>query len=249
MAQTLIPEPHREQLETLPGAYWWHEHRVEAAAQALARFVDAPRAALLDAGCAGGATTKNLADALKRRRVLAFDGLVAGVDSDPRSAPLARDRGLLFAAADLTVQPAPGLRDFGLFSALDVLEHADDDRVFLDNLARSLAPGAFGVVSVPAFQALYSGWDRALGHRRRYDEERLRAALAASGYETLWSSYLYTFAAPAAALRRAERASFPDVPRWANAALKAACAAERLALRVGRLPVGTSLLAVVKLLS
>lgn len=249
MTPQTLPDVHRDQLESLAAGYWWHEHRVEAAADALARFVDAPRAAIVDAGCAGGATTGLLAKALKARKVLAFDGLIAGIDADHRGAGAVRQRGMLFSAADLCAQPAPGLRDFGLFSALDVLEHAQDDRRFLANLARALTPGAYGVVAVPAFQSFYSGWDRALGHLRRYDEASLTQALASAGYQTLWSTYLYSFAAPLAPLRLSRSPRFPELPGWFNAALRAACWSERALLKAGRLPFGTSLLAVVKLLS
>lgn len=246
MPAALLPESHRQELERLPADYWWHEHRVASAAAALARFVEAPRAAYLDAGCAGGATSVRMASALKARRLLAVDGVVAGVDADPRGAESCRARGMHFSVADLCVQPGPGLRGFGLFSALDVLEHAESPRRFLINVAAMLAPGATGIVAVPAFQSLYSEWDRALGHRRRYDERALREELAAAGFEALWTTCLFSFAAPAARLRLSKEARFPALPAWANAALKGACAVERAALRFARLPVGTSLLAVAR---
>ncbi|MFS8585198.1 MAG: methyltransferase domain-containing protein [Acidimicrobiia bacterium] len=68
---------------------------------------------------------------------------------------------------------------FDLVLLLDVLEHIDDDAGFLDrSVLPHLAEGALVVVSVPAYQRLFSSHDEALDHRRRYSPGRLRALLA-----------------------------------------------------------------------
>jgi SAM-dependent methyltransferase len=56
----------------------------------------------------------------------------------------------------------------GAAIALDVIEHIDDDYRALDEIARVVRPGGFVIISVPAFQSLWSDWDIALGHFRRY---------------------------------------------------------------------------------
>lgn len=57
---------------------------------------------------------------------------------------------------------------------LDVLEHIEDDRSELERAARLLGPGGRLVVLAPAHQSLYSEFDRAVGHYRRYNIESLR---------------------------------------------------------------------------
>lgn len=52
--------------------------------------------------------------------------------------------------------------------ALNVLEHIEDDRRGLQNMASILAPAGVIVLIVPAFPALYGPVDRNLGHFRRY---------------------------------------------------------------------------------
>lgn len=65
---------------------------------------------------------------------------------------------------------------------LDLLEHVEDDGDFLRGVVDELAkPGAFVLVSVPAWQGLFSGHDTAFTHHRRYDPGVLRDLLAASG--------------------------------------------------------------------
>lgn len=56
---------------------------------------------------------------------------------------------------------------------VDVLEHIEDDSAELRLAARHLAPGGALVVLAPAFQLLYSDFDRALGHHRRYTTRSL----------------------------------------------------------------------------
>lgn len=61
-------------------------------------------------------------------------------------------------------------------TALDVLEHLDDDAGALCELVRLVRPGGVIVLTVPALPFLWSDWDVALHHRRRYlrsDLERL----------------------------------------------------------------------------
>lgn len=58
---------------------------------------------------------------------------------------------------------------------IDVLEHIRDDRGELKRAADYLAPGGHLVVLSPAFQFLFSAFDTALGHERRYTAKSLAA--------------------------------------------------------------------------
>ena len=72
---------------------------------------------------------------------------------------------------------------------IDVLEHIEDDRGELERAARLLKPGGHIVVLSPAHPFLYSPFDRAIGHYRRYTRESLKA-LAPSGLELARLIYL-----------------------------------------------------------
>jgi SAM-dependent methyltransferase len=63
-----------------------------------------------------------------------------------------------------------------LFNAIlyiDVLEHIEDDRAELVHAARHLKPEGVVCVLSPAHQALYSKFDQAIGHFRRYSKKTL----------------------------------------------------------------------------
>lgn len=74
-----------------------------------------------------------------------------------------------------TLAGIPEARTFDTILYLDVLEHIADDRGETARAARHLRAGGHLVVLAPAHQALYSPFDRAIGHHRRYDKASLRA--------------------------------------------------------------------------
>ena len=133
---------------------------------------------------------------------------------------------------------------------LDVLEHQEDDRAFLAELAGRLDPGATLLVTVPAGPRLWSGWDVGLGHYRRYDRAVFLRAVDGLPLELVELDYLFPELVPLALVRKLTRrrggadVEFPEVPRPANELLYRLGSAS---LRLRRVwPLGTSLLAVLR---
>jgi hypothetical protein len=92
----------------------------------------------------------------------------------------------------ITFVRQPPDRRFDILMMLDVIEHVPDDRSFLGGLvAQSLAPGGQVLVSVPAWQSLFSAHDTALKHFRRYSPAACRALLADQGLEAVRSGGLF----------------------------------------------------------
>jgi hypothetical protein len=82
----------------------------------------------------------------------------------------------------LTAQAPEGL--FGGILMLDVIEHVDDDLDFLRNVIhRSLADDGWLLISVPAYQSLFTSHDRWLKHYRRYSPHECRSLLRSVGLE------------------------------------------------------------------
>jgi SAM-dependent methyltransferase len=80
----------------------------------------------------------------------------------------------------LTPELPPGRFDGILM--LDVVEHVEDDIGFVRDLVDgSLAPGGWALVSVPAYQSLFTAHDTALKHFRRYSPAQCRQVLEAAG--------------------------------------------------------------------
>jgi SAM-dependent methyltransferase len=95
---------------------------------------------------------------------------------------------------------------FDLLFATDVIEHLPDDGPALDELRRVAAPGARLIITVPAYNWLWSQHDTSWHHYRRYTRPRLRERVRAHGWEPTAASYFYsTLLPPVAAVRTLQR--------------------------------------------
>ncbi len=67
-------------------------------------------------------------------------------------------------------------------TALNVIEHIEDDARALGTLRRVLPEGGKAVVLVPAHAWLYGTFDRAVGHYRRYTKAELARKMTEAGF-------------------------------------------------------------------
>jgi hypothetical protein len=86
----------------------------------------------------------------------------------------------------------PDRGTFDLVLLLDVLEHVQDDTIFLtDIIKRYLSKGDKVLLTVPAFQSIYGYHDVKLGHYRRYNLQELGSLAMSGGLKTISSGYLF----------------------------------------------------------
>ena len=87
-------------------------------------------------------------------------------------------------------QRHPNLRSqFDLVLLFDVLEHIDDEARFLESAEFHLADSGSLLVNVPAHKSLYSNYDRAAGHVRRYNTRQLAQVAERSGFKVRAITY------------------------------------------------------------
>jgi SAM-dependent methyltransferase len=95
--------------------------------------------------------------------------------SEPALAKL-RARGASVTLSQVTALPfASG--SFDLVCALDIVEHVDDEDGALSEISRVTKPGAALLLSVPLHPSRWTPFDDFVGHRRRYEPERLAKKL------------------------------------------------------------------------
>jgi SAM-dependent methyltransferase len=136
------------------------------------------RGRVLEVGSGLGATTRLLCDGRQREWL--------GLEPDPRLADEMRDRlarrpfpiPVEVRVATLADLPADEFFDTILY--IDVLEHIEDDRRELERAAAHLQPGGTVIVLAPAHQYLFTPFDAAIGHYRRYSTRSLRAVAPSS---------------------------------------------------------------------
>ncbi len=143
---------------------------------------------------------------------------------------------------------------FDAIFACDVLEHVSDDASALSEMRRVCRNNGQLILTVPAFQWLWSDHDEINHHQRRYTRPGLAAALARTGWRIDRLSYFNTLLFPPIALARllgGRRRQGPPksdlsrpLPRPVSRLLEGIFASERSLLSRCDLPVGVSLLAV-----
>lgn len=169
------------------GTHWWFAGRrriiasfVEGICRKLANEeAQDGRPRILDVGCGTGANLE----------LLGQYGVAEGVDVSPAALAFCRARGLenvrQGAAEKLPYEDG----SFDLVTALDVVEHLDDDVGGLREMRRVLRPGGRALLFVPAFMFLWGVQDDVSHHRRRYTLSGLRHVLQDAGYEVERATY------------------------------------------------------------
>ena len=230
--------------------HWWFVGRRRILLQLLDRYLEpngSHRRRILDVGCGTGTMLTYLGTL----------GKAEGVDIDAEAVGYCRERGLenvrIGEAAELPFEDG----SFDLVTALDVVEHLDDDAAAFREMRRVLRPGGLLLVTVPAHRFLWGDQDEVNLHKRRYSSAELRDRLASSGFDVVRLSYMNALLfAPIAAirmLRRLEHRVRPRIPhqsdfrypapRPVNFVLGHIFGAEGRVLRRADIPFGVSIVA------
>lgn len=226
----------------LESFYWWFVARrdlLEWFVKEIVKGIDRPT--LLDVGCGTGINFS----------VLSKCGETFSSDSSEEALRFSRGRGTTgLVRSDLEALPFVA-STFDVITALDVLEHVDDDLAAMDELLRVTRKGGLLLITVPAYGFLWSEHDEALHHRRRYAASELRNKLTNAGFEVERITYYITFLFfPILLMRFAQSLSKKSIhaktshvilPGWLNSLLIGILAFERLLLRWMNFPFGVSI--------
>ena len=130
---------------------------------------------LLEAGCGNGNVLRFLSATVRR-------GAVIGIDLFEEGLRIARQRSNAFLVRG-DIHASPFQCQFEIICAFDVIEHLHDDRQALRDFHRLLADDGFLLLTVPGHMALWSYFDEAAGHYRRYSRKELERTLQACGFQ------------------------------------------------------------------
>jgi SAM-dependent methyltransferase len=241
---------HYEAHFALEQNHWWFVGRRNILLHLLDREITrdnrlTPPLRLLDIGTGGGGILP----------FLAKYGSVVAVDPEPAAVAAASARNFDVRQGGLPSDLPFGAADkFDVITMLDVIEHVDKDVESLINVHALLQPHGRLLVTVPAFQFLWSGHDVINEHKRRYKKAELRGKLERARFRVELISYCNAVLfLPIAAVRLARRRfssndenkpALGTVPGPANALLSGLFSMERHIIPMLSLPFGVSLVAV-----
>lgn len=170
-------------------------HPIDVASRQLAidsvrRFAEAAPV-VLDTGCSSAFLIDELRRAIPGSAIIGADYI-----PQPLYSAAARLPGVPLLQFDLRNCPLPDAC-VHVVTALNVLEHIDQDELALRQIFRILKPGGIAHIEVPAGPHLYDIYDEQLMHHRRYRLDELVDRARRAGFSVLRSTHLGAFVYPA----------------------------------------------------
>ncbi|MEO5931417.1 MAG: class I SAM-dependent methyltransferase [Candidatus Kapaibacterium sp.] len=227
-------------------SHWWFAARSEIVRRIIERYGNLNKGdTILDIGCGTGAIMKELSKSYN----------MVGIDMSPLAVEYSKKRGLTN-VFQMSAQEFPKEKfNVKAVLLLDVIEHIDDDVDVLKTARDIVGKDGRVIITVPAYQWMWSAHDVANHHKRRYNSATLRASLAAAGLQPIKMTYYNTLLFPLAALKKlVDRnkdvkgaSDAVDQPSaLVNSIFKTIFASEKSIVPSINLPYGVSLLTVAK---
>jgi SAM-dependent methyltransferase len=230
-----------QQYRELYANHWWWRARESVILQTLSRLrPDGRRGRILDVGCGDGLFFDQLS------RFGEVDGVE--IDASTVSAEGKHSGSIHVGGFDESFVPE---KSYSLILMLDVLEHLAEPAEALRHALDLLEPDGDLIITVPAFQQIWTSHDVLNHHYRRYTKRSFGALARTAGLEVREQSYFFHWLFPLKlAVRLLERVrppkpAAPNIPpAWLNRVLCRLSSAEERLLPKKWMPFGSSLLIV-----
>lgn len=178
-----------ENMYLLEKRHWWFAGKRKIIYSMISKM-SFPQGLILDFGCGTGGLLEELSSKYQ----------AVGMDISPEAIGFARKRGLK--NVEIIEKNWQLERKYSLIVASDVMEHIEDDVFAFNKLWDALLPGGKLLITVPAFQFLWSKHDVVLHHYRRYDRDLLEEHSRLAGFCWSYISYYNFFLFPPAFIVR-----------------------------------------------
>jgi SAM-dependent methyltransferase len=194
MSSTLPQEMQRHTyaiMNRVEDSHWWYVGRRQILESFLERIIRNPKSKIqnpkiLDVGCGTGGNLE----------MLEKFGAAEGVDVSDEALEFCKSKGLKVHKGLAEKLPFTDA-SFDVVTALDVIEHLDDDVAGLKEMHRVLKAGGKTLVFVPAFMWLWGVQDDVSNHRIRYTKKQITERLERAGFAIERATYAnLTFFAP-----------------------------------------------------
>ncbi len=182
--------------------HWWFVARRKIIENIIQKLELAKDPRIFDAGCGNG---DNLALLSKYGDVVAMER-----DANALQRAQAREIGKVL-KGELPNNISDSIRkDNDLIVLLDVLEHIDDDEESLASLRNCVKDNGKLILTVPAYQFLWTHHDDLHHHKRRYTVKRIKKVIENSGWQVDYISYFNFFLFPLALIDRIKQKMIPS---------------------------------------
>jgi len=178
-------------MDRVEDSHWWFVGRraiLESFLRSIVEKFRTPHSELriLDVGCGTGANLE----------MLSHFGSAEGVDVSDEALEFCRQKGLTVQKGLAETLPYAD-ETFDISTALDVIEHLDDDVAGLREMHRVTRSGGYSLIFVPAFMWLWGVQDDISNHRIRYTKSQIVERIEKAGFRVERATYAnFTFFAP-----------------------------------------------------
>lgn len=238
-----------QEMENLEKFHWWFIYRQNILKFVLKNYLSNldKDSTILDIGCGTGGNLQLLSQ---------FYNNVIGVEPNDLAIEYCKSKNL----SNIIKSGLPNLNLVEDFSAdvillFDVLEHVDEDVQALSIVKNKLKDGGYIILTVPAFNFLWSTHDESFHHKRRYTHRQIQKMITTLDLKILKLSYLYFLLFPLVVCMRilknffkplAEADDFQLNNKFLNTLITTLLLPERILLKYIDFPFGSSILAVAK---
>lgn len=227
--------------------HWWHWGKKKVVFGLISKYIKQNKITSLDVGCGVGVMVDQLSKL----------GSSYGIDSSPDAIKFAKLRGVKNVRESFAEKIDYKSETFDLVTALDVLEHTSNDKLVIKEIKRVLIRNGVLIITVPAYELLWSYWDEMLRHKRRYEKNELEKLLKSNGFKIIKLSYSNFFIFMPVIIFRmlkkmfsgsidSTKSDFLETPRFLNPFFKLIYAFEGFWIRNFYFPFGLSIICVAK---
>ncbi len=232
-------------------SYWWYIgriHIVRAQLRKIQAELSSKKLRILNIGSGTGGTIPLLQEF----------GEVFNVDVSEQALKMLTDQGInnLYKIEGIELPFEDSYFDIAV--AMDVLEHIDKDAKALVEWSRVIKPSGRLIITVPAYQWLWSKHDESLHHFRRYTASGIHRLCNQANFKIRKRSYMIMFTFPLVAgyrlltsiyksdQKEAAHTSHVRVPKIINSLFILLLKVESFLLRYLNFPFGTSILIIAR---
>lgn len=221
--------------------HWWFVSRRVIIKKILDNFINNSRSGnILEIGCGSGGNLE----------LLSKYGNIYAIEHDDKARKMANRRNLTKVKNGHLPGDIPFTNSFELICILDVLEHIDDDLSALNSITKSLNFNGRVLITVPAYDFLWSHHDIVNHHKRRYSRNQLIEVVNNAGLNIIYSSYFNTVLFPLVFITRLfnnlfkkkQGSDIKTPPLIINSILTNIFSSERFLIPYFCLPFGVSIL-------